>query len=81
MIETPDTAVIGTPRDIVALRRQVSKGMLAVIWLHLPLLAVIAALLDHGWVGNELIAIGLATAATLCWHFSPDRLGGKPRSR
>jgi methyl-accepting chemotaxis protein len=61
-------------RDITSLRRQANNGLLTLIWLHIPVLAVLAMLLGHGWLVTELMAIGLACAATLCWRTAPDSL-------
>jgi methyl-accepting chemotaxis protein len=70
----PETAMIHASRDIAALRHQASKGLLVLTWLHVPLLAGIAALLGHAWMATELMAFGLAGAATLCWYFAPGKL-------
>jgi methyl-accepting chemotaxis protein len=64
--------MIAVRRDITSLRRQANDGLLALLWLHIPILAVVAMILGHGWLITELLAIGLAGAATLCWRTAPD---------
>jgi methyl-accepting chemotaxis protein len=66
--------MIETRQDLVALQTTASKGLLILIWLHPPILAIMAALLGHAWLLTEGIAIGLGATATVCWVFSPNSL-------
>jgi hypothetical protein len=63
--------MIALSRDITSLRQQASLGLLILLWLHIPALLVFDILLGHGWLVTELLALGLTTAATLCWYFHP----------
>jgi methyl-accepting chemotaxis protein len=56
--------------NIAQIQTMASKGLLVLIWLHLPLLFLIAVLLGHSWLATELIAVSLASGATICWHLS-----------
>jgi methyl-accepting chemotaxis protein len=53
-----------------ALREQASKGLIAFLWLNLPLLIVVALVRDTDWLMPGLIAVVLAGAATLSWRAS-----------
>jgi methyl-accepting chemotaxis protein len=66
--------MVESRHDIAELQENTSKGLLVLIWLHLPLLAAIAALLGHDWLLTETIAAGLAGAATACWYLSGNSL-------
>jgi methyl-accepting chemotaxis protein len=54
--------------NLDALRETASKVLLALIWLHLPLLAVIGLIIGSPWVTTILLASALAGAATLAWR-------------
>ena len=64
----------GNRPDIASLQNQASKGLLILLWLHLPLLAGIAAWLAHPWLLTESIGLGLAGTATLLWVSSRNSL-------
>jgi methyl-accepting chemotaxis protein len=66
--------MVESRHDIAELQGMASQGLLVLIWLHLPLLALIAALVGHEWVLTEAIATGLACAATACWYLSGNTL-------
>jgi methyl-accepting chemotaxis protein len=66
--------MVESRHDIAKLQEMASKGLLVLIWLHLPLLGVIAAWLGHDWLLTETIAVSLAGAATACWYLLGNSL-------
>jgi methyl-accepting chemotaxis protein len=54
-------------RDIDALRAAASKGLLILLWLHLPLIVAVALLCHAAWALPMALAGTLAAAATACW--------------
>ncbi len=50
------------------LREAVSRGLLCLLWLHVPLDLGIAALLGKPWLPAILLGVTMAAAATLSWR-------------
>jgi methyl-accepting chemotaxis protein len=57
-----------TESGLDELRRVATKGLLAFLWLHIGLNAVVAVIVGHDWTSPALIGVGLAGAATLSWR-------------
>ncbi|HQT80407.1 MAG TPA: hypothetical protein PLD10_25490, partial [Rhodopila sp.] len=56
------------------LRLTASKALLVFIWLHIPLLLAMAALLRQDWLISAALGSFLAGAATLSWVVSRNSL-------
>jgi len=54
-------------KDIEALRETASKVLLGLLWLHVPVALVIAAMRGGDWLLPNLLTAALAGAATLSW--------------
>ena len=65
---------VSRPRDLDSLRRAVSRGLVALLWLHVPLNVAVAAYLGNAVWGQGLMAFGLAAAATAAWRINGDGL-------
>jgi methyl-accepting chemotaxis protein len=63
-----------TTSDLDMVRRRAGKGLLVLLWLHLPLLLAIALAVGHDWTGSEALALALAGTASLCCWRAPDSL-------
>jgi len=61
-------------RDLDALRETASKTLITLLWLHVPVAAVIAVGLGSGWLLPTLVAAALAAAATLSWRAAGNGL-------
>jgi methyl-accepting chemotaxis protein len=66
----PSPPVMHAGHDLQTLQQAASKGLLILLWLHLPLLAAIAIAVGHPMLFTELFAMGLAGSATAIWWFS-----------
>jgi methyl-accepting chemotaxis protein len=60
--------------DLSILRDATSKFLLAVLWLHVPLSAVIGMMRGADWLLPCLFVAAMATAATASWKLSGDGL-------
>ncbi len=63
-----------TDYDLEALRRTAGNGLLVLVWLHPPLLLVVAWAVGHDWMGGEALALILAGIASVWWWRAPDSL-------
>jgi methyl-accepting chemotaxis protein len=61
------TIVKKSDTNLDALRVVASRGLIVLLWLHLPLIAGIAAIAGTPWHASLLMAGGLAGAASLSW--------------
>jgi signal transduction histidine kinase/ActR/RegA family two-component response regulator len=61
-------------RDLDALRETASRMLLALLWLHAPVAAVIGLTRGTNWLLPTLFAIMLAGAATLSWRGAANGL-------
>ncbi|SFL17062.1 methyl-accepting chemotaxis protein [Methylorubrum salsuginis] len=61
-------------RDLDSLRRAASRGLIALIWLHVPLIAGIALWRGGAAMAEGLTALGLAAAATATWRMRGEVL-------
>ncbi len=61
-------------RDLENLRRAASRGLIALIWLHVPLIAGIALWRGGAAMAEGLTALGLAAAATATWRMRGEVL-------
>lgn len=57
-----------------ALRATASKGLLALLWVHVPLNSLVGFLLGNDWILSALLGVGLAGAATLSLRVSGNSL-------
>lgn len=65
---TPDTTTGSLKsKNLDGLRAAASRGLLALLWLHVPLNLGVALLLGNPWQAPGCMAIGFAGMATLCW--------------
>jgi methyl-accepting chemotaxis protein len=55
-------------RDLEALRETTSRILLAVVWLHVPIAAVIGLMRGTDWMMTSAIVAAMALAATLSWR-------------
>ncbi|MEH3117188.1 MAG: methyl-accepting chemotaxis protein [Methylorubrum populi] len=62
------------PRDLDGLRRSVSQGLIALLWLHLPLNLGVALALGNSVAAQGVIGLGLAGAATAMWRLAGNGL-------
>src|SRR5450432_3359234 len=61
-------------KDLNALRETASKALIALLWLHVPIAAVIGMARGTDWLLPTLFAVALAAAATLSWRMSGNGL-------
>jgi methyl-accepting chemotaxis protein len=61
-------------KDLDALRETASKALIALLWLHVPIAAVIGMARGTDWLLPTLFAVALAAAATLSWRMSGNGL-------
>ena len=61
--------------SLYALRETASRGLLVLVWMHVPFNLCVALLLGNPWQGPALIAVSLASVATLSWWRSGSTLG------
>jgi methyl-accepting chemotaxis protein len=54
--------------DLEALRETTSRILLAVVWLHVPIAAVIGLMRGTDWMMTSAIVAAMALAATLSWR-------------
>jgi methyl-accepting chemotaxis protein len=60
--------------DLEILRETTSKTLLAALWLHAPIAAVIGLTLGTGWLTPVAITVAMALAATASWRASGNEL-------
>lgn len=60
--------------DLEALRQITSKVLLAILWLHVPISAVVGISLGNGWLVPTAFMAAVALAATLSWRLSGNGL-------
>ncbi|WP_232630930.1 methyl-accepting chemotaxis protein [Methylobacterium sp. Leaf118] len=65
---------LSLPQDLDSLRRAASRGLIALIWLHVPLVLGIALARDSAALPAGLTAFGLAAAATATWRWMGEVL-------
>jgi methyl-accepting chemotaxis protein len=65
------------PSALMALRRRASQVFVVLLWLHVPVVAVIAASNAHALWPSTLAAIVLAALGTLGARLSPDGVAGR----
>jgi len=63
---------------LVSIRHLVSRFMLALLWLHLPLIGATALLLGVDWIGPVAGAALFAVLATAAWRFDRDGAVARP---
>ncbi|MFY9292891.1 MAG: methyl-accepting chemotaxis protein [Methylorubrum rhodinum] len=68
------TASASSSRDLDRLRRSASRGLIGLIWLHVPLIAGIALWRGGAALAEGLMALGLAAAATATWRLKGEVL-------
>ena len=54
-------------RGLDGLRDTATKGLVLLLWLHVPFNTAVALWRDNGWAMPGLTATALAAAATLAW--------------
>ena len=59
---------------IATMQLLASKGLLVLLWLHPPVLVLIAVAVGHSWLDYPLIGVGIAGVATLSWVVARNRL-------
>jgi methyl-accepting chemotaxis protein len=57
--------------DLKTLRATVSRLLLPILWLHVPLATWLAWRLGNGWVETGLIAAAVVAVATAAWSVAP----------
>jgi methyl-accepting chemotaxis protein len=57
--------------DLNTLRATVSRLLLPILWLHVPLAALLAWRLGNGWVETGLMAAAVVAVATAAWSLAP----------
>jgi methyl-accepting chemotaxis protein len=57
--------------DLKTLRATVSRLLLPILWLHVPLAAWLAWRLGNGWIETGLIAAAVVAVATAAWWVAP----------
>ncbi|MCJ2028171.1 methyl-accepting chemotaxis protein [Methylobacterium sp. J-043] len=62
------------PRDLDSLRRAASRGLIGLLWLHVPFNVAVAAALGNPTAAQGLMTFGLAAAATTTWRLNGDGL-------
>ena len=65
------------PKDLAALREATSRLLIALLWVHVPVVALVAALGDHGAIAPTIATAVMAAAATAAWLTS--RIGDATR--
>jgi len=60
---------------LAGLRTHASVGLIALLWLHVPLMVVIGLAAGQGWVWPTAFGALLAAAATIGWPSRSDRVG------
>ena len=65
------------PLALVALRRRASQVFVVLLWLHVPVVAVIAGFNAHAIWPSTLAAVVLAALGTLGARLSPDGVAGR----
>ena len=57
--------------DLKTLRATVSRFLVPILWLHVPLAAFLAWRLGNGWIETGLIAAAVVAVATAAWIVAP----------
>jgi methyl-accepting chemotaxis protein len=60
--------------DLATLRETTSRLLLAVVWLHVPIAAVIGMMRGTDWMAPAAVLIAMALAATLSWRVAGNAL-------
>jgi len=55
-------------KDLDALRETASKALISLLWLHVPIAAVIGMARGTDWLMPTILMIAFAAAATLSWR-------------
>jgi methyl-accepting chemotaxis protein len=61
-------------RNLEALRETASKTLIALLWLHVPIVMAIGTMRDNGWVLPTLFTAMLAVVATISWRTAGNGL-------
>jgi methyl-accepting chemotaxis protein len=61
-------------KDLDALRENASKALIALLWLHVPIAAIIGMARGTDWLLPTLFMVAMASAATLSWRASGNGL-------
>jgi methyl-accepting chemotaxis protein len=56
--------------DLQRLREATSRLFIVLLWLHVPLVGAVAAMLGGGWLLPTAVTAGLSAAATAAWYMS-----------
>lgn len=56
---------------IERIRGNAQKFLIIYLWLHIPLLGIVGAILDGAWVMNSLSGVIIAAGATFMWWSNP----------
>jgi methyl-accepting chemotaxis protein len=60
---------------LAGLRAHASRGLIALLWLHVPVMGLIGLATDQAWTWPTVFAAVLAAAATVSWRLDPIGLG------
>ena len=55
------------PSSLDSLRTAASRGLIALLWVHVPLNCALALSVGNPWLAPAVLAVALAGAATACW--------------
>jgi methyl-accepting chemotaxis protein len=58
--------------DLQTLRDKVSAFMVPMLWLHVPLVAIVGWVVGNGWLGPGAVAAVVASVVTASWLFAPS---------
>ena len=59
------------PNDLAALRQATSRLLVGLLWAHVPIVAAVAAMGDHGVLAPTIFTALMAAAATAAWLMAP----------
>ncbi len=62
------------PSSLDNLRAVASRGLIALLWVHVPLNCAVALAVGNSWLMPAILAVCLAGAATACWLRTGDSL-------
>lgn len=60
---------------LVAMRSQIGKVLVAVLWLHVPVVAVLGVVLSQDWLAPSIATAIFAGIATALWRADPQSPG------
>ncbi|MGI4745579.1 MAG: methyl-accepting chemotaxis protein [Janthinobacterium lividum] len=63
-----------TNPGLIKLREQASRGLLVLLWLHVPFNFIVALWLNNSWQGPGLLAVAITAIATGSWWLSGSGL-------